>query len=625
MSDSTSNQQEYLNQAIQFHGSGDLKSAEAMYRKVLAVAPKQPVALHYLGVVALQMGQIQPAIELINQALRVTPQDIDALSNLGNAYQAAGDYEKAITQYQKALAIKPDIAMIVANLGNARSQLGLYEAAEKDYSHALKLQPDLFEVHRNLALVKLSLNKPSEALESCNRAEKINPNSAEIKLTKGNILQELLRYKEAVDCYQQVLKQQPKVAQVHNNLANVYREMGKLDESLSHYQSAIHLKPDYAEAHFNLASARQDQGDKKSAIASARKAVSLDTNYAKAHHLLANLVKHDQVDNDIKSMESLVDNSLTNNEDKMYLSFGLGKAYYDLGDYSQSFDFYQRANKLQRRSFEYDINEDAELINNIKTAFNKSFLQQNKANGISQKRPIFILGMPRSGTSLVEQILASHSKVHGGGELQFFPLSLIKEFGMHNGTDPTQKLDKINSESFKLAGQKYLSSLSELVPDTKIITDKLPMNFLYLGLIKLVFPDSLIIHCQRNPIETCFSIYKNFFAKSGHYYAYDLAELGTYYNLYRDLMNHWREVLPGSFYDISYEALINNQAEETKKLLNYCNLEWENSCLEFYNTDRQVSTLSANQVRKPIYTDSIKLSEQYASFIQPLSDVLNSY
>jgi tetratricopeptide (TPR) repeat protein len=604
--------QQLLDDAIRHHGGGDLQSADRLYRQVLSHNPKQPVALHYLGVIALQLGRFDTAVDLIGRATVESPGDADAHSNLGNALQAHGQVEAAVKSYEAALQINPEMAETRANLGNALSQLGRFSLAASEYLSALKSNPDLHETRRNLANSYLSLGRLGEALTSINQARKQNPGSLEIVVTAGNILNQLGRLNEAIDCYETVLKAQPEIPQVLSNLGNALKDQGRVDEAIVQYDRALALDSSYVEGHYNLGIAFQDKGDINAAVSSFRHALSLDENYGKAHRCLASLVKHTEVDADVEDMERAYKFEGTKTVEKMHIAFGLGKSYEDLEKYDLAFDYYEAANALNRDSFEYDLAKDARVYANLKNCFRQSvFKHFDQPPDNTTIKPIFVLGMPRSGTTLVEQILASHADVHGGGELNALPQSIARYLPMQDGLDYTAALDFKDSQVFQSIAGDYLLELDSLSPDVSRVTDKLPMNFLHIGMIKLLFPDAVVIHCQRNPLDTCLSIFKNYFPASGHQYAYELSELAGYYNLYLDLMAHWRQVLPGFIYDLDYESLVSSQEGESRKLIDACGLPWDPACLDFHKNSRQVSTISASQVRRTIYQDSVKLWQQY--------------
>lgn len=617
-----------INTALRHHSMGELRQADRLYRQLLSQDPENPVVLHYLGVIALQTNHAEAAIQLIGDAISHDPDCADAHSNLGNALQSAGRFSEAVNSYEHALALKPKMAETRANLGNARSQLQQFELAAADYRSALMMRPNLPEVHRNLSTVLLALGKTHEALQSITRARDLNPHSVEILTSLGNVLQQSGKWEEAVKCYEKVLQTKPDSHRVHCNLGNVLRNLGNHDAAISHYEAALEIDPDYTEGNYNRGISFLNSGDLESAEASFRAAIAADTRYGIAHQALAGLIQHTHHDSDMARMEAAFVDPVTKDEQKVHLAFGLGKSFEDLKQHKLAFDYYVKANAMVRKTFAYEVAKEDRLFANLKSVFSEDYCSQEffsqKDSGPANDTPIFIIGMPRSGTSLVEQILASHSQIHGAGELDTFSLCVAGKLKLLDGVDYTADLDNMTSEDFCSIGLEYTRKLHALAPNASHVTDKMPMNFLNVGLIRLVLPSARIVHCRRGAIDTCLSIYKNFLAAHGHRYAYDLAELGHYYALYVDLMAHWRNVLPGAIHDISYENLIVDQEAESRRLVEYCGLEWEPGCMEFYKTSRQVSTISAAQVRKPVYRDSVEKWRNYEEELAPLIEILAS-
>jgi len=245
------------------------------------------------------------------------------------------------------------------------------------------------------------------------------------------------------------------------------------------------------------------------------------------------------------------------------------------------------------------------------------------AVGSSDETPIFILGMPRSGTTLIEQILASHPEIHGGGERYDLQRNIEAGFGKIGDAAFAVNINQASPDQFSMAGDNYVRGVRDRFIGGRYITDKMPNNFQLIGMIHLMLPNAKIIHCCRDPLDTCLSIFKNLFTADGHYYAYDLTELGRYYGLYGDLMNHWRDMLPGVIHDIHYEDLVMDQESETRALIEFFGLDWDDSCLEFQKTARPVHTTSSVQVRKPIYNDSIQSWKRYENRLSPLREALS--
>jgi tetratricopeptide (TPR) repeat protein len=446
----------------------------------------------------------------------------------------------------------------------------------------------------------------------------LKPEYAEAYSNLGNVLKEQEKLDEALACFQRALILKPDDALIHYNLGNTFKDQGKLDEAVASFQQALALKPDFGEAHHSLGLIFRELGKMDDAIACYRKALSLKPDYAKAYRNLSLMVKYTGVDDDIQAMEYLYSKKKeTSDTDRIDLGFALGKIFEDLGNYNRAFAYILEANRLKRKSYNYAIQDDHDLFKRIRKTFSPDFLASHHNSGFQDKTPIFILGMPRSGTSLVEQILASHPQVFGAGELAVL-VNLTNNVCTESAAAqfPECVLD-LDMDVFARMGADYVAQIREYSNEAEYITDKMPHNFLYIGLIRTILPAAKVIHCMRDPMDTCFSIFKTEFAGE-HKYAYDMVELGQYYNLYRDLISHWEKLLPGFMYTLRYEELVADQQEQTKSLLDFCNLPWDDACLTFHKTKRRVSTASLAQVRQPIYKDSVGLWKRYEKKLEPL-------
>jgi len=411
---------------------------------------------------------------------------------------------------------------------------------------------------------------------------------------------------------------QPDYAEAHNNLGNAFNEQGRLDEAIASYRQALTVKPDFAEVHSNLGFIFRQLGKMDDAIAGFRKAIALQPDYARAFKGLSMLVKYTEVDDGVHAMEYLFNQKGDiSDADRINLGFALGKVFEDLGDYDKSFDFILEANLLKRKSYTYSIQKDQNLFDRIKKTFSPDFFSLHHGSGNHDRTPIFILGMPRSGTTLVEQILASHPQVMGAGELDILgKLTNAICKGAATPHLPECLLD-LGRDAFESMGSDYIKKIRKYSNAAEYITDKMPHNFLHVGLIKTILPNAKVIHCMRDPMDNCFSILKTEFTGT-HEYAYNMIELGKYYNLYSDLMKHWEEVLPGFMHTLRYEEIVTDQQNQTRSLLDFCGLPWNEACLAFHKTERKVSTASLAQVRQPIYKDSVELWNRYEKQLEPL-------
>ena len=401
------------------------------------------------------------------------------------------------------------------------------------------------------------------------------------------------KYEQAISLYQWAMADQPHEVAAKYLLANLLKSQGKLEQATEYYQQIMVQQPGYTQAHFS---------------------------YSGVHKY------EDKADPHISSMLELYQKTSLRAESRTQLAFALGKAFEDIEDYPQAFKYLEAGNDLRYQEFLYTIESDEELIQNIIQTFSREAMSQvqAKVNAESSNRPIFIVGMPRSGTSLVEKILASHSDVYGAGELDYIwslAAQIFLDESIHYQFRP---LDTYPVSAFEMLGKTYLEKTELLGKQASRMTDKMPFNMMMIGLIKIALPNAIIIHCVREPEDNCLSIFKQNFTTGNYRFAYNLKTLGQFHNQYRMLMQHWQQVMPDAIYDISYELLTQNPEPEIRKLLAACGLEWQDACLEFSKSEGIVKTASFYQVRQPMYTSSVKLWENYREFLRSLLDELGS-
>lgn len=613
--------QQALQQAIQHHRAGQLQQAEGLYRQVIAVEPGNADACHLLGLLAKQFGKNDAAIALIQQAIRKKPDFAEAYSNLGLVLQGMGRLGEAMVNYRTAISLKPDYVEAHNNLGNALQEQGQLVEAIASYRTAISLKPDYAEAYNNLGNVLKGNGQLNEAMACYRQALVLKPDYAEAHSNLGTLFQDQGQLAEAMNCYRQALVFKPDYAEGHNNLGNVLQVQGLLPEAVASYGKAILLKPDYAEAHCNLGVALQEGGQLPEAMASYRKTLLLQPDHGEAHRYLSRIKKHRAYDDEIRKMEDLYTGGKVSGQQRMHLAFGLGKAFEDLKEYQKAFDYIMEGNRLKRATYTYSLSEVAGVFKRIQEVFSAIFFASHAGTGNPDDTPIFILGMPRSGTSLVEQILSSHPQVFGAGELHELNTICANHCAGRAGLDFPECVSVLGREVFSTMGSVYLESIRKRSGAAPHVTDKMPGNFIRIGLIKMILPEAKIIHCLRDPMDNCLSIFKNYFTGT-HNYAYDQVELAQYYKLYLDLMEHWRTVLPGCMHELRYEELVSDQEGQTRKLLAYCGLSWDAACLSFHRTKRSVSTASAAQVRRPMYNNSVGMWKRYEEQLAPMRKVL---
>lgn len=577
-----------IEQAIAIHRTGQIDKAVAVYTEILESEPENSVALHMLGIANHQQGNNGPAKTLITKAIAIDPDFTQAHFNLGVVNQALGNLDEAKVNYQRTIDLDPNHGDAYINLGTICKSLGQLEQAIESFNVARDLKPESLEPYINMGGIFLELEQLDKAEENLRHALQLNPDHAEAHLNLAAALYRQGKLEDARSSCLRSIELNPDFPQNYNTLGSIEKSRGRMSEAAEHFNHAISLKPDFAEAYINLASVQKPDAD--------------------------NPV--------IKAMESIFKDSATSSTSKMRLAFGLGSILDSTKNYKQAFPYFREANQLKRDTLSFNIEKEEAYTTQYRDVFQPSLFEKFSNSGSSDDTPIFILGMPRSGTTLCEQILASHPDVTGRGELRYIRDVIAETFQKQDRTFPNDINTLGEGELLTMADQ-YLAKLRENDQTSKHITDKLPGNFVNIGLINLILPKACIIHMKRNPMDTCLSIFTKSFA--GHHpYAYDLTELGQYYRLYEKLMAHWHQVLPGAILDVSYEALTNNPEGEIRKLLDYCDLPFHEDCVNFHQSNRGVITESSTQVRQPMYTTATERWRHYKSELEPLRKALES-
>jgi tetratricopeptide (TPR) repeat protein len=463
--------------------------------------------------------------------------------------------------------------------------------AESEYRALIAENIKTPQLYCSLASICAQSARRDEAKVLWKRALAISPRYIEAQMNLADSYQQEGNIERAIDLYRRIISDHGPVVVAKYSLANLLKYQGKFTEAAECYQQIMEQQPDYTQAHFS---------------------------YSGIHKYT------DLDDPHIGLMLDLYQNATLTAEKRIQLSFALAKAFEDVEDYPRAFEYLKSGNDLRHKQFNYDIESDKELIQSIVRSFNREAMSGLTIKPEISDRPIFIVGMPRSGTSLVEKIISSHTDVYGAGELDYIFALGSSLFLKHSGNYTFMALDTYPKSSFELFGKRYLEQISLLDNKASRITDKMPFNMMMIGLIKIALPNAKIIHCVRDAKDTCLSIYKQNFTTGNYRFAYDLKSLGQFHNQYRTLMAHWHKVLPDAIYDVDYESLTHNPDVEIRKLLSACDLEWQENCLDFDRTAGVVKTASAYQARQPMYTSSVNLWVKYQEFLQPLLDELNS-
>ncbi len=616
--------------AVVHHDAGRLAEAEALYRQILEVAPSHAGCLHRLGGLALTTGRCDLAITLVGRAIGFNDREPVYFNTLGNIFFVQGRLDEAEAQYRRALGLKSDYAGARYNLGNVLQAQGRPADAQAEYQRVLAFAPHHAEALNNLGAVLLALDRPEEAIRRFRQAIAVRRDYAEAHFNLGSAFQEQGKLPEAEARYRRAIQLRPDYAEGHSRLGTLLLEQGQLDEATARLERAIDLQPDYAEAHNNLGTALMDQGRFDEAAVRFEHAIRLRPDYAEAHFNRAELPSVRPGAADRAALEALIAEP-----DRLpvakapFIHFALAKALETADEPARAFQHLLTGNALKRARIDYDEAATHDLFGHIAAVFDAGLFARRPNTGIPSTMPIFVVGMPRSGSSLVEQILASHPQVQGGGELTTL---VAVATGVTGGgprplasppiASPTD-IPALDDAALERLGRAYLADLPPLAAGKTRLTDKMPYNFLNIGLIRLILPGARIIHTERHPADTCVSCFSKLFPFS-QAFSYDLGELGRYYRAYRTLMAHWRSVLPPeALLDVSYEAVVDDLETQARRLIAYCGLPWDERCLDFHRTQRPVRTASAVQVRQPLFRSSLDRWRRFEAWLAPLLRELN--
>ena len=567
--------------------AGQYAEAVTRLKSLCANAPDNDEAFYMLGCNHVRLGQLQEAVEALRQSTRIRPDRVEAHTALGGALCRLGRNDEAAASFNAALALDDTLADVHVVLADIASQREEFSSAVAHLEKALSLDPRMSRAHTGLGRIATEQGNHSRALVHLENALKENPQSVNALCLMASTLMNLSRNDDAVACYHKALAIAPDSIDVKAGLALFYEYRG------AHNRAAELIAP----------------------------LIEKDVSNPQLVLVFARLCKYtgkcrEAIDMINKTLElPAIPRSM-----RRALHFTAGKTLDSLAQYDEAFAHYKAGNELATHL--YDAVGNAQFVNDLISTFTPALFMQLPYASIDSERMIFIVGMPRSGTSLTEQILAAHPQVYGAGELN--TLNLIMRAIPHEAGCPKHFpacIGKLGQAQMDRLARRYLEHVEALAGPAGRVTDKMPHNFVALGVIQLLFPQASIIHCRRDPLDTGLSIYfQNFLDE--HNYAKDLFNIGVHYHQYQRLMHHWKQVLSLPILDVEYEELVDNQEAVTRRMLEFCGLEWDAACLRFHELDRHVATASYEQVRQPIYTKSVGRWRNYEQYLVPLRDGL---
>ncbi len=585
---------------------GQLAEAVVCYRRALELKPDYAEAHSSLGNVLKDQGRLDEAIAQLRRALELKPDLAEAHNNLGVAFKEQGRLAEAAVCYRRALELKPDYVAAHNNLGVALKEQGNLDQAAACYRRALELKPDYALACNNLAVVLTEQGKLDQAVAACRRALELKPDYAEAFSTLATALKAQGKDGEALSCWQRALELKPDSAELHSNLGVAYKDQGRLDEARACWRKATALRPDFAEAFGNLGSVAEETGDFAAAEEAFRRALRQNPRFALGYYKLAEVLGGRLPDEDIAAQRRLLEDAATTDAQRLLLHFGLAQVLDARGEYAEAAEHLARGNALQlvewrKRGQVYDVEEHEMLVAALMDVSMPDFFARVQGGGLESEVPVFVVGLPRSGTTLIEQIMASHSRVFGAGEIKLVhqTMALLGE----EGSELIEGLRRLDAHKTRELASWHLERLRAHAPAAARIVNKMPDNYLFLGVLAALFPRAKFIHCRRDLRDVAVSCWMSHFQEIR--WTSDWRHIISRFHQYERIMEHWRAVLPSPVLDVAYEETVTDLEGVARRLVAWCGLEWEPDCLQFHQTRRSVRTASATQVRRPIYGTSV--------------------
>ncbi len=533
---------ETLERALRHFNDGDLEEAGALCEAVLGGTPGHPGALHMRGVILARQGHHEEAAALLIKAAQLQTDNPEVFAHLAGSLLATDRAEQAIRASSHAIRLKADHAIAHLTHGNALHRQGRLEEAAAAFSLTVHLQPDMTEAHFNL----------------------------------GNALRDQRRFDDAAKAYRRAIELQPDLAQAYHNLGSVLHAANGPESGLTSYMKAIELAPQMVIAFHNMGAALQQLGRLDDAAAAYRRTLSIQPDLAETYYCLVRATKVAADDAAIPAMERLLADAALPREDRISLSFAMGAVRDGLGEYAEAFEHFRTANRLRRENSRFGIDQVADLFTRLRRTFDADLLGARSGWGSDSRLPVFVVGMPQTGKREVERLIAAHADGHGVGEFDCLRrVAQRVQARLPGAVAFPDGITGMRPEAARGEGEALVAALARFAPAARRIVDTLPDNVLLLGLAGLIVPRARIIYCQRDPLDTCVACFFSKFPVGAQPYSYDLAELGRYYRLYRDLMDHWKAVLPNPFLEVRFEDLAERRPETAREILAFCGLEGE--------------------------------------------------
>ena len=600
---------------------GRFAEAEKVLQQVIDLAPTFAKPYEDLGTLLAQQKKAEAAVPLLEKAVRLDPKLEEAHFQLGKALAMLGRGEEADAAFERCFALSPMRRMMA--LAAEHHKAGRLQEAEKLCRQVLQKNPGHVDALRLLGLIAAAAGDMEDAEHLLRQSLEYAPDHVSAMFELGQVLREMDRPEDAIEVYRELLAQQPDNPKAHYRLAGVLAPAAMTAEAAAAYRRCLELAPQHAGAWLGLGHMLKTLGDQDDGIAAYQRCLELEPDFGEAYYSLANLKTYRFEDAEIEEMKRRVDGEAVSDTSQVNFLFALAKSYEDREDYEQAWRYYEQGNAKQRMLVSYDPVQTETTNDDLVAFFSEEFFERTTGMGNPDPAPIFVLGLPRSGSTLVEQIIASHSQVEGTSELAYIGrLTRSLNRNRADGMKYPEVLAELEARHFDRLGQDYLDMAARYrVEGTPRFIDKMPNNFPSVGFIHSILPNAKIIDARRHPMDACLGNLKQLYAK-GQTFSYDQCDIGEYYLQYQRMMEHWDNVLPGRVLRVQYEDTVANLESQVRRILDYLELPWEDSCLHYHATDRAVRTASSEQVRQPIYTSGVGFWRNYEPWLEELQDIL---
>jgi len=622
-------------------------------REILKVAPNHPLATLFIGIAQRKLDDLDGALETLRALARAQPGWAPAHYELGVTLGMMGRGEEAVPALRHAVRLKPDIGDAWRLLADHLTAVGDRAGADRAYANHIKtstrdprllvpaaalcenripeaeslLRQHLRQFPTDVAAIRMfaevaaRLGRLADAENLLARCLELAPGFTAARQNYALVLHRQNKTTEALAEIERLLAADPRNPSSRNLKAAALNRIGEYEQSLALYAEMLAEYPKQARMWMSYGHALKTAGQQAASVEAYRRTIELEPGFGEAYWSLANLKTFRFTGDEMTGMRAQLAREDLSNEDRYHFHFALGKAMEDARDFAASFEHYAQGNRLRRSAIHYDADRTAAIVRQSRELFTAQFFNDRSGAGATHPDPIFIVGLPRAGSTLVEQILASHSRVEGTMELPDVAAIVRHLAQPREGGEPGRypgPVASLDRDALRSLGERYIARTRiQRKRGAPFFIDKMPNNWAYVGLIALILPNAKIIDARRHPLSCCFSGFKQHFAR-GQHFSYDLEDLGRYYRDYVTLMTHFDAVLPGRVHRVIYERMVEDTEAEVRRLLEYCGLPFEESCLRFYENERAVRTASSEQVRQPIFRDAVEQWRNYATWLGPL-------